>query len=119
MLPFVEHLSRADMQDLAAYYAAQSPTAPTGTADPENARLAQQLMQKHHCNSCHTPTLEGQKHIPRLAGQHYQYLVTQLQAFKAQARTDMDGSMTIAAQPLSEIDIEALADYMAHWQPTP
>ena len=42
-----------------------------------------------------------------------EYLKTQLRGFKAQTRADMDGNMTSAAQPLSDKDIEVLADYLA------
>ncbi|HEY7565748.1 MAG TPA: cytochrome c4, partial [Acidimicrobiia bacterium] len=61
----------------------------------------------------------GQKQIPRLAGQHEVYLAAQMRAFKAQTRTDMDGTMTVAMQPLSEEDIALLARYMAHLNPSP
>jgi cytochrome c553 len=62
---------------------------------------------------CHGKALLGQQHIPRLAGQQFEYLKTQLRGFKAQTRADLDGNMTSAAQALSENDIDALVDYMA------
>jgi cytochrome c553 len=71
------------------------------------------LTEQHHCVACHGPALKGQQHIPRLAGQQRQYLHTQLRGFKAGTRFDMDGNMTSAAQPLSDADIELLADYLA------
>ncbi|MBI4241733.1 MAG: cytochrome c4 [Candidatus Rokubacteria bacterium] len=118
MLPFAANLSDADMQDLAAYYAAQTPAAPRGTSDPAKAAVAKRLVKMHHCDSCHAPGLVGQQHIPRLAGQHYEYLLKQLREFKAQTRAEVDFTMTAAAQPLSEEDIETLAHYMARLQPT-
>jgi cytochrome c553 len=60
--------------------------------------------------------LAGQQHIPRLAGQQLDYLRTQLRGFKASTRFDMDGQMTSAAQPLSDADIETLANYLASLQ---
>jgi cytochrome c553 len=119
MSPFAAGLSDADMQDIAAYYAAQAPVAPNHTGDPEKLEAGQTLVQMHYCDSCHAPGLVGQKHIPRLAGQHYEYLVKQLRAYKAQTRTDMEGSMTMAAQPLSAGDIEILAQYIAQLGPMP
>jgi cytochrome c553 len=59
----------------------------------------------------------GQQHIPRLAGQQYQYVLAQLKAFKAQTRADIDGNMTSAAMALSPQDIEVLADYVAGLTP--
>jgi cytochrome c553 len=119
MSPLVAGLSDADMQAIAAFYAAQVPEAPNHTGDPEKLEAGQRLMQMHYCDSCHAPGLVGQKHIPRLAGQHYEYLLKQLRAFKAQTRTDMEGSMTMAAQPLSAGDIEILAHYIAQLGPMP
>jgi cytochrome c553 len=119
MSPFAVGLSDPDMQDIAAYYAAQTPTAPPSTGDPAKLDAGQRLVQTHHCDSCHMPGLVGQQHIPRLAGQHYEYLLKQLRAYKTQTRTDLDGNMTMAAQPLSLEDIEILANYIAHIGPMP
>lgn len=118
MAPFVARLSDQDMQDLAAFYAAQPPrAAPAGPADPARMENGARLAVRHHCTSCHLPTLAGQKHIPRLAGQPEEYLRRQLQAYKRQTAADLDGTMTMAAQPLGEDDIEALAHYLAHVRP--
>jgi cytochrome c553 len=119
MSPFAAGLSDADMQDGAAYYATQTPIAPSRTGDPVKLEAGQRLVQAYHCDSCHMPELVGQKHIPRLAGQHYEYLLKQLRAYKAQTRTDLDGSMTMAAQPLSPEDIEILAHYISQVGPMP
>jgi cytochrome c553 len=119
MSPFAMGLSDADMQDIAAYYAAQTPVAPRSTGDPAKLEAGQRLVQVHHCDSCHAPGLVGQQHIPRLAGQHYEYLLKQLRAYKAQTRTDLDGSMTMAAQPLSAEDIEILAYFISRVEPMP
>jgi cytochrome c553 len=112
-------LSNADMQDLAAYYAAQPPVASGSPSDPAQAEAGQRLVKAHYCDSCHAPGLVGQQHIPRLAGQQYEYLLKQLREFKAQKRADMDGSMTMAAQPLSAEDIDTLAHYIAQMRPLP
>jgi cytochrome c553 len=62
---------------------------------------------------CHGPALLGLQHIPRLAGQQFEYLKTQLRGFKAQTRADLDGNMTSAAQALTDKDIDVLVDYLA------
>lgn len=118
MAPFVARLSDQDMQDLAVFYAAQpaAPAAP-GPGDPGKMEAGERLVRQHHCNACHLPTLGGQKHIPRLAGQPEEYLRRQLQAYKRQTAADLDGTMTMAVQPLGEPDIEALAHYLARLGP--
>ena len=53
------------------------------------------------------------QHIPRIAGQQYDYVRTQLRAFKAKTRADFDGNMSAAVEPLTDKDIEVLADYVS------
>ncbi len=55
----------------------------------------------------------GLQHTPRLAGQQFEYLKTQLRGFKAQTRADVDGNMTSAAQALTDKDIDVLVDYIS------
>ncbi|MBI4608197.1 MAG: cytochrome c4 [Candidatus Rokubacteria bacterium] len=119
MTQFAVNLSDTDMEDLSVYFAVQTPVVASGPGDPGTTAAGKRLVEAHHCNSCHAPGLVGQQHIPRLAGQHYEYLLKQLRGFKAQTRAELDGSMTTAAQPLSEEDIENLARYIAGLQPAP
>jgi cytochrome c553 len=113
MTPITAGLSNADMNDLAAYFAAQKPAPPAHAADPAKAETAKRLAQQYNCVQCHGPALLGLQHIPRLAGQQYAYLKNQLLGFKASTRADLDGIMTSAAMALSAADIDILADYLA------
>ena len=63
---------------------------------------------------CHLGGFSGQNEIPRVAGQHPEYVVKQLKAFKERSRTNDAGNMTSVAQTLSEEDIETLAHYIAN-----
>jgi cytochrome c553 len=113
MTPMAKPLKNAEMNDLAAYFAAQKAAPPKHKSKPENVAAGPGLAKKFNCSQCHGPQLLGLQHIPRLAGQHYEYLLVQLKGFKAQTRADIDGNMTSAAQLLKPEDIEALADYLA------
>jgi cytochrome c553 len=113
MTPMAANLSNADMNDLAAYFSAQKAEAPIHKTDPVNATAAPKLAQQFNCTQCHGPALLGQQHIPRLAGQQFEYLKTQLRGFKTQTRADLDGNMTSAAQALTDKDIDVLVDYIA------
>ena len=113
MSPLAAKLSNADMNDLAAYFAAQPAVAPQHKTAPANVEKGRQLSVQNNCVACHAANLMGQQHIPRVAGQQKEYLRAQLVAFKASTRGEMDGVMTSAAQSLSADDIEVLADYMA------
>ena len=117
MSPMAEKLSNKEMNELAAYFSKQKPAAPTHQTSPENAAEGPKLAQQFNCVQCHGPALRGQQHIPRIAGQQYEYLLAQLRKFKAGKRADLDGNMTAAAEPLKDKDIEVLADYVAGLSP--
>jgi cytochrome c553 len=113
MSPFAANLSNADLNNLAAYFAAQKLTLPAAPAGAANTESGVRIATQFNCVQCHGAALMGQQHIPRLAGQQRDYLKMQLRGFKAQTRFDMDGQMTSAAQPLSDADIDTLANYLA------
>jgi len=117
MSPMAAGMENQELNALAAYFAAQPPDPPSHKSDPQKAERAKQLTKQLNCVSCHGPALMGQQHIPRLAGQQYEYVRAQLRGFKATTRADIDGLMTSAAQPLSDEDIDAVADYVAGLAP--
>ena len=119
MTPFAKNLTDTDMADLAAYYAAQPPRARPATTDPARVAAGQRLAEVHHCSSCHRPGFAGQEQAARLAGQDYDYLLKMLRGFKAKTASDLDGTMTIAAQPLTDEDILSLVHYLASLGPSP
>ena len=114
MSPFAKNLSDADMADLAVYYEAQQPRPRRPPSiDPAKVAAGKQLADLHHCSSCHRPGFTGQQQAPRLAGQDGDYLLKLLRGFKAKTSSDLDGTMTIAAQPLSDEEIQSLVQFIA------
>jgi cytochrome c553 len=113
MSAFANNLSNADLNNIAAYFAAQKLVPSAKTSDAVSTETGAHLARQFNCVQCHGPTLMGLQHMPRLAGQQYEYLKTQLRGFKASTRFDMDGQMTSAAQALSDAEIEILANYLA------
>ena len=113
MSPAAANMANADINNLAAYFSSQPLARAARTTDPARAAAGRRLSEQYHCVSCHGSALTGQQHIPRLAGQQFEYLRTQLRGFKAGTRFDMDGNMTSAVQALTDADVEILADYLA------
>jgi cytochrome c553 len=113
MSPIAENLTNPEMNDLAAYFASEKVAPPTHQASAESVKVGPALTAQYNCTQCHGPALKGIQHIPRLAGQQYEYLLAQLQGFKAHTRYDMDGNMTSAMSAVKESDIQILADYIA------
>ena len=113
MTPFAQPLSNADLNDLAAYFSGQKLAVPTRQLEADKVAQARAITEKNNCVACHTATLVGQQHIPRLAGQDRAYLLEQLKGFKASTRADFDGTMTSAAQGLAADELELIADYLS------
>jgi cytochrome c553 len=113
MEPFVKDLTREDMLDLAAFFAAQSPRYPEFKVDEARAARGKRKADETLCSMCHLGAYQGQNEIPRLSGQHYDYTVKQLRDFKARRRTNDAGNMTAVARTLSERDIEDLGHFLS------
>ena len=113
MSPMAAGLTRDEMRELADYFAAQKPKPQTFKVDAEKARLGKLKADETLCTMCHLGGFAGQNEIPRVAGQHYDYTVKQLLAFKARSRTNDAGSMTSVANTLNDKDIDNLAHYLA------
>ncbi len=113
MSPMAAPLSRQDMFDLAAYFAAQKARPLDFKADPARVARGKAKADETLCTMCHLGGFMGQNEIPRVAGQHYEYVVKQLRDFKNRARTNDAGNMTSVARTLSDEDIENLGHYLA------
>jgi cytochrome c553 len=114
MTPLAAALSEADMADLAAWYAAQPPVAPArAPLTAPQAHRGRTLGEQFHCFACHGAALEGREYAPRLSTLHVDYLTSQLRRFKAGTRGDLDGTMTSAAQSLTDEAIVEIARFIA------
>jgi cytochrome c553 len=120
MSGMVAGLSDADMKNLAAYYAMQTPKG--GTAkDKDLATLGRKIYQGGvqgagvpACASCHGVQGKGiPVQFPRLAGQHGDYIYSQLNLFRTGERANDGAKMmrTIAAK-MTDADMKAVSAYI-------
>jgi cytochrome c553 len=112
MSPMAAGLTRDEMRALADWFAAQKPPIQNFKADTARATRGHAKASETLCTMCHLGGFAGQNEIPRVAGQHYDYIVKQLSDFKARNRTNDAGSMTSVSSTLSDTDIENLAHYL-------
>lgn len=120
MAGMVAGLSDQDMANLAAYFSAQQPK-PATSKDKELALVGQKIFRGGvqgagvpACASCHGAQGKGiPAQFPRLAGQHSDYIYTQLNAFRVGARANDGAKMmrTIAAK-MTDADMKAVAAYI-------
>ena len=112
MTPMAAGLSRDEMRAISDWFSQQKPAPQTFKVDPERARLGKLKSDETLCTMCHLGGFAGQNEIPRVAGQHYDYIVKQLSDFKARKRTNDAGNMTSVARTLNDEDIRNLAQYI-------
>jgi cytochrome c553 len=121
MMAMVANLSDDDMRSLAAYYASQ-PARPMAAKDKDLAAQGAKLYRGGSpeknvaaCSGCHSPNGAGiPAQYPRLAGQHPDYVLAQLKAFRADERAnDPNKMMRAVSAKLSDKDMAALAEYIS------
>jgi cytochrome c553 len=114
-------LSPEAMSDLGAYFEQQK-LRHAGARDRELAAKGRQLYRGGDparaipaCSSCHSPTGAGMPaQYPRLGGQHAEYTLTQLKAFRAGERAnDANAMMRSVAAKLTDAEMAALSEYIA------
>jgi cytochrome c553 len=117
-----ELLSDADIQVVAEYFSQQPiRVGQTASLSDTQAHQAEQLFLKGDserglvaCASCHGASGQGSENIPRLAGQHADYLLDQLQSFHSGTRrNDEQGQMRAISRRLSAAEKQILAEFLS------
>ncbi|WP_371234522.1 cytochrome c [Pseudomonas sp. QE6] len=114
MSPMANTLSDADIKLLADYFAKQHPeNNTTYTPDPSAREKGKKLVENGACVGCHGAQLMGHDGFPRLAGQGFDYLLSQLNNFADGKRSEPTGVMKSIASAASPEDRKAIASYLA------
>jgi cytochrome c553 len=116
MAPLALSLADADIRHLSEYFARQAVS--NNVFQPDATLRARGESLSKGCTACHGDRLMGDKTNPRLAGQGYDYLLTQMDAYAANTRADATGAMNALAAALSQDDRRAVATYMASYPVT-
>ena len=113
------NLTDDEIAALAAYFSSQS-TIGHRVRDKQLAAVGEYIFQKGNqysgvadCASCHGENGEGNELRPRLAGQHKRYVAEQLHGFTERERTNDNAIMFSIASKLTELEIEAVANYVS------
>jgi cytochrome c553 len=84
-----------------------------GPVDAARMERARALVEKNHCNVCHTSSFAGQENVPRIADQREDYLVTALRGYKDNSRRGYDAAMADVVPQVTDEQILDLAYYLA------
>jgi len=126
----VDNMTDQDLADIAAYFDAQSRSTETANADLVDLGrkiYLSGIMERKvaACSGCHSPSGQGNAPagFPALAGQHPDYIATQLTMFRkgyedpAGRTNDGDSKiMRTTAFGLSDLEIKAVASFVAGLQ---
>jgi cytochrome c553 len=117
MWGMASQLDDATIAGLAKYYSSQTPTQPQkgGALAAEGKDIFMNGVEAQNvpaCQACHGEHGEGNSVIPRIAGQHANYLKSQLEAFRSTLRES--DVMHANTKDMTDSQIEALVSYLAN-----
>jgi cytochrome c553 len=108
MSSMAKTLSQEELRPAAHYFASKMWPARTGAAPAAPSSVP----NFNQCVACHQPGFVGGAPAPRLAGQTYEYLIKQMNAFADGTRTNnMDMVKIMTEMPAADRD--AIAKYIA------
>jgi len=119
MKGFAAALSDDDMRNISYWLASQKAT-PGFAQEKDLVRLGERIYRGGiagrdvaACAGCHSPNGAGiPSQYPRLAGQHAEYTLDQMNQFRSGARKN-SAQMTQIAAYMTDEEIRAVADYIA------
>ena len=119
MWGMASQLTDDTIKALADYYASQKPARVEAGSNKALLAAGEKIYREgikdqnvQACASCHGANAEGAAAFPRLAGQHVDYLVAQLEGFKSGLRANAPIMLGIVRAMSSE-EMNAVATYAA------
>jgi len=105
-------LTKDEMLLVATYFSEQSWPRTNYTATPEQKHAAELMAGSAECTACHLGGFKGNSRVPRLGGQHPDYLLKTMLDFKHRRRTNAP-FMNSLMGTFDEESIKAMAQYAA------
>lgn len=107
-----------DLRGFSQYIATLPPLPapePAEPADAQRMKRGETLAKEHKCVFCHGSDFSGGQQVPRIAGQHQQYLQMTLREFREGKRAGYTAAMAEAVGRISLEDLDTLAYYLARF----
>ena len=119
MQSMVNDLSDDDMRVLGQYFESK-PSQAHAVSDAELAQVGRFVYNRGNpysgvaaCADCHGAAGHGTDRLPRVGGQHAQYVENQLKAFSKRERTNDNAVMHAVAAKLTDLEVKAVAAYIS------
>ncbi|QZP32316.1 c-type cytochrome [Pseudomonas sp. DR48] len=111
------HLTETQIKELADYFSSQSPMkADVGASDARGESIFRNGIPESgvaRCSACHGAGGEGKGAVPRLAGQHADYVVSQMKVLGQTDQRPRGAQMKRENHSLSDADAQFVAHYLA------
>jgi len=118
MTAMAKSLTDDDLRGYSEFIGTLPPVpAPPPATPPDPIRMARgpALAQQYKCVFCHGADLGGGQQVPRIGGQHEDYLQESLRGFHSGSRPGYTQAMTEAVSQISPEDLDTLAYYVARF----
>jgi cytochrome c553 len=113
----LDGMTDAEIVALAKYFSSQTPVrTAAGPADSAVFERGKALAEKTLCGTCHLPGYTGRQQIPRLAGQHEEFLLHAMKQFRDHPGPGRDTIMAASLYGLKDAELADLAHFFAHLQ---
>lgn len=112
MEEIVKGLEKDEMQLIAQFFSEQAWPNIAYRPGPVIAAVGRTAADSGQCVACHLGDYTGNSRIPRISGQHPQYLKKTMLDFKKKVRTNSPAIATLLAS-FSDEDIDAMAEFLA------
>ncbi len=104
-------MDKAEMKLVATYFSEQEWPNIHFKGDPDKTAKGEVAANSGQCVACHLGSYTGASRIPRLAGQHPEYLLKTMLDFKHQVRKNSPAIATLLAS-FSDDDLVNIAEYL-------
>lgn len=113
-----KQLSEEEMFAIGLFYQSMQPSL-TQAVDQKLAQVGEFVYERGNahtsmpaCVICHGTAARGTAELPRLAGQHPDYIVRQMKAFKDRSRNNDNAIMHLVANRITDMELQAVAAYL-------
>lgn len=113
-----KQLNEEQMFAIGLFYQSMRPTL-TQAVDSKLAQVGEFVYERGNthtsmpaCVICHGTAARGTAELPRLAGQHPDYIVRQMKAFKDRSRNNDNAIMHLVADRITDMELQAVAAYL-------
>lgn len=116
MKGMLDGVKDSEIVAMAEFFAAQKPVRTPAPVQEAVYQRGQALAGRMLCGSCHVPDYSGRQQIPRLAGQHEEFLRQSLREFRDKPGPGRDTIMAASLHGLKDRDLDDLAHFLANFR---